>query len=119
MVGPYYRIRYRWWSGVDLMKAMKDLKDLCSVQMVAPPHDKNEEFTYRDEREEVKAYADTLTVHLSALSAVLSQKTSVPFTEKDMELRKLVLKMYPRSIPTPWKHLYDSNNITVEYTLSY
>ena len=51
---------------------------------------------------ELKVGADTLNAILSIFSGTLYQKEAVPFTTRDVELRKKVLEMYPRSRPTPF-----------------
>ena len=99
---PYHYVRFRWWSRVDLEKASKDLEKFFSVERISLPSDKNEFSMYKDEREELKVTADTLTAFLSAFHVVLSQKTAAPFTSKDVALRKQILEMYPQSRPTPF-----------------
>jgi hypothetical protein len=48
---------------------------------------------------------------LSSFSVLLYQKEGKPFTARDMELREKVMKMYPRSRPTPfpWEFSLEPN----------
>jgi hypothetical protein len=55
------------------------------------------------DRDEIKVKADTLTVSISRMKAVLFQKNAVPFTEKDVLLRKKIFEMYPRISPFPFQ----------------
>ena len=102
MAEPYNYVRFRWWSRVDLERASEDLGKLFSVTMVDYPSDKHELSLYKDERKELKVGADTLNAILSIFSVTLYQKEAAPFTTRDVELRKKVLEMYPRSRPTPF-----------------
>ncbi|RJS90132.1 hypothetical protein CW700_01645 [Candidatus Bathyarchaeota archaeon] len=45
--------------------------------------------------------ADTLSAFLSAWRAVLFQKYKAPFTKRDLELREILFRLYPRITPTP------------------
>lgn len=59
---------------------------------------------YAGQRWEILVKADTLSAFLSAWRAILFQKVWAPFTRRDIELRKIVLSLYPRnrSTPFPW-----------------
>jgi len=106
MAEPYHYVRFRWWSRVDLKKVSEDLSELFRVEMFVPPSGERELVFRKDEREELKVSADTLTAWLSVFRAVLSQKEAAPFTARDLELRKKVLELYPRSRPTPFPWLF-------------
>ena len=88
------------------MKVSEDLSELFSVEMFVPPSDERELVFKKDERKELKVSADTLTARLSVFRAVLTQKEAAPFTARDLELRKKVLGLYPRSRPTPFPWLF-------------
>lgn len=101
-VKPYYYVKFRWFSGVDLPTVVKNLKHSFSVEEVNLP--KNgfyavSEFPF-SEREHVRVQADTLTARLSPFRVILYQRQLEPFTERDMALRKRVLDLYPRHRPT-------------------
>lgn len=106
MAEPYHYVRFRWWSRVDLQKVSEDLSGLFSVEMIVLPSGERELVFKKDERRELKVSADTLTAWLSVFRAVLSQKEAFPFTARDLELRKKVLELYPRSRPTPFPWLF-------------
>jgi len=56
----------------------------------------------KDSRQEFKVAADTLIARLSSFRALLAQREAAPFTERDMELRKKILELYPRNRPSPF-----------------
>ena len=64
-------------------------------------------FAY-DEKEQLIVKADTLIARLSLFRAGLSQKKVATFTERDLELRKKVFALYPRSRPTPFPWSFTS-----------
>lgn len=99
---PYHYVRFRWWRRVDLKKVARELGETFSVEEIAMPKGEMEISLFKDEREELKVEADTLLAMLSPFRAVLSQREPAPFTTRDLELRKRVLELYPRSRPTPF-----------------
>lgn len=102
MVEPYNYVRFRWWSRVDLEKVAEDLRAPFSIRKINWPRDEREMSLLKDERTELEVKADTLTARLSYFRALLSQKEAAPFTEKDVELRRKVIEIYPRDRPTPF-----------------
>lgn len=72
------------------------------MEEIELPRDKDEISLYKDDREELRVRADTLTVFLAPSRAILTQKEPSPFTPKDLELREKVLKLYPQNQPTPF-----------------
>jgi len=70
------------------------------------PHDERDLSFLKDERDELRVSADTLSVILSRLRAVLYQKEAAPFTARDVELRKRVLELYPKNRETPFPLLF-------------
>ena len=88
----------------DLKKVSEDLGRSFSVKMYLRPPDEREINIQKDERDELNVSADTLSAMLSRNRVVLYQKEAAPFTARDMELRKRILELYPRSTqaPVPW-----------------
>jgi hypothetical protein len=99
---PYYFVRWRWWSEVDLEKVAEDFAKEFTVKKISLPKD-DMELVLHKVREELKVTADSLTARLSGFKAGLFQKEAAPFTERDVKLRKEVLRLYPynRSTPIP------------------
>lgn len=106
MSKPYHYVRFRWWQGADLKKVSEELSDEFSVETIEMPKSKYDIALLKDERYELKVNADTLTALLSRFRAVLSQRESAPFTEKDMKLRERILELYPRSRSTPFPWVF-------------
>ena len=98
---PYHYARFRWWSRVNLKDLAEDLSKEFEVEQQLLPTDETELALHKDEREELKVSANTLTAMLSAFRAVLYQKEGAPFTKKDVKLREKVLELYPRKRSTP------------------
>ena len=96
----YHYTRFRWDRGVNLDTLNDELKTRYNVEKRKYSQMEGEISIYKGERDEVVVQADTLMAHLSAVRAVLSQKEAKPFTQKDLELRKRVLEIYPRNRPT-------------------
>jgi hypothetical protein len=99
---PFYYVRFRWFKGADLKEVARELKINFSVEETYMPEKgffDVEEFPF-SERERLRVKADTLTARLSPFRAVLFQGKLETFTERDMELRKRILELYPRSSPT-------------------
>jgi hypothetical protein len=99
----YSYVRFRWWTPLDLKKAVEELSGFNNREII---HEEGgEEVTlYRDLRNEVEVQADTLQALLSPLRVTLNQREERPFTARDMELREKVMRLYPRdrSTPFPW-----------------
>ncbi len=72
-----------------------------SVERRSLPSSETEFSLFKDEREGLKVKADTLAAFLSPTKAVLYQREAAPLTPRDLELRRLILRHYPRSRPTP------------------
>jgi len=103
--GPYHYIRFTWWQRHSPTKLVEMLKRDFAV--TPPLLEKDNPYSlspYKGERWEVLVKADTLSALLSAFRAVLFQRTREPFTKRDLELRKIVFSLYPRtrSTPLPW-----------------
>lgn len=106
MIEPYNYVRFRWSEGIDLKKVSEDLGRSFSVKMYIRPRDEHEISLLKDERDELKVSADTLSAFLSRFRAVLYQKEAAPFTAKDMEFRNKIFELYPRNRPTPFPWMF-------------
>jgi hypothetical protein len=102
MSQPYSHIRFKWWWGADLKEVADELGKEYTVTAVTAKKEGVEISLYKDQRDELKVAADTLTALISPFRAVLSQKERAPFTERDMALRKKIFELYPRDRPTPF-----------------
>lgn len=103
MVEPYNYVRFRWWDGVDFKKTSEDIGKSFSVEMhIKTPPNETDIAIFKDDRDELKVSADTLSALLSRFRVVLYQVKAAPFTAKDLELRKILLEIYPRNRPTPF-----------------
>ena len=102
---PYHYVRFTWWNPVNLKDIAKKLEGTFDVGKLITWFN----VLYREERSELAVRADTLRAMLSAFTAVLYQRESSPFTEKDMELRKIIFELYPRgrATPLPWMFTYE------------
>ncbi len=103
---PYFYVRFRWLHGIDLNEAARDLSKGFDVEFLNTPEGDIDLTLYKDHREELKVSADTLKALLSPTRAVLSQREEAPFTARDMDLRRKVLELYPRSRITPFPLLF-------------
>jgi len=101
MGGGYEYARFKWWTHVDLDEAEKEFSSF-KIRRRKWKTSEYEVNLYKDEQDELTVLADTLTAILTPFHALLNQSTSAPFTSKDMELREKVLKLYPRTRPTPF-----------------
>lgn len=103
-VETYYYVRFRWWRPHNLEKLAAQLKERFTL--LKPPVSKEqgepELSIHKKERNEIEVRADTLVAFLSPYRAVLFQRRRAPFTEKDVELREVILDLYPRDTPTPF-----------------
>jgi len=101
MSQSYHYVRFKWWRGNDMKRVAKELEGF-KIEEIELPKDKDEVSLFKDEREELRAKADTLTAFLAPARAVLTQRETAPFTPKDLELREKVMKLYPHDRPTPF-----------------
>ena len=102
MSGSYHYSRFRWMRPLDLDTAVAELGDDFAAVKRIRPKDDTELTLYGDQRDEVTAYADTLSAALGSYRAILYQRERRPFTEKDLRLRAWVLKNYDKATPTPF-----------------
>jgi hypothetical protein len=103
---PYHYVRFNWFKKVDLKKAERVLSVNFEVKMVRIPWNDMEISIGDDMSEELRVEADTLAAFLSTLKVVLFQRKPAPFTTRDMELRKIMMELYPRERPTPFPFMF-------------
>lgn len=93
---PYFYVRYTWLQEHKLEKLAEELG--AKFTIVKPPPKKQEliekSITGKTGKE-IEVKAETLFAFLSSQTAVLFQKKKGPFTERDRELRKTLLELYP------------------------
>jgi hypothetical protein len=111
LVKPYYFVRFKWWTRVDLNQLSEEFTNNFIVIKHERPSSETELSLHKDQRNELEVKADTLIALLSVYRAVLFQKTVAPFTSKDVMLREKVLELYPRNRPTPfpWSIITEPN----------
>ncbi|MFB0543632.1 MAG: hypothetical protein ACETVR_02510 [Candidatus Bathyarchaeia archaeon] len=103
-VEPYHYVRWTWrrrHTPTGLVERLKEDFDL-SLRRLRAEEEAQDISPYVGQRWEILVKADTLAAFLSAWRAVLFQRSRAPFTRRDMELREIVLKLYPRNRPTPF-----------------
>jgi len=98
---PYNYVRYTWSKTYDIMALIPKLKERFTV-IDLPRSDQRWDVSLNPrDRPQIEVKADTLSAQLAPARAILFQKESAPFTRLDMELREVVLTMYPHSVATP------------------
>jgi hypothetical protein len=102
---PYYYVRFRWWSEIDIEKIYSKLGSEFKIvkEIAEPPDDPMSLHTYNFKEFQVKA--DTLYVALSPLRAILFQKEKQKFTKSDIKLRERIFELYPKDRPSPFPWL--------------
>jgi hypothetical protein len=106
-VPPYHYVRWTWWKTYSVTDLVSTLKDRFTVTLMKqiPGQDEMISLNRRDTPfMEVKA--DTLSVYIAPSKAVLFQKEGAPFTERDLELRKILLELYGHATPAPLPLFY-------------
>jgi len=102
---PYSHVQFTWLRAHEPVELVEMLKSKFAV---TPPRLEKENRAdispYIGQRWEVLVKADTLSGFLGATRAVLFQTRRAPFTQRDVELRRIVFMLYPhnRSTPFPW-----------------
>ena len=89
----YYHARHRLWIRVDLTEVTRELKGKFKVEKLSLPNGDRQ--IWHDDKEAIRVVADTLRARLSLYTAFLYQKETAPFTERDVDLRKRIFKLYP------------------------
>lgn len=98
---PYYYVRFRWLHELDLEELSNELEKNFQVETLDIPDSDTDLTLYKSHRAGLKVTADSLMVYLSRTRAILAQREARPFTEKDLELRKKILELYPKDRITP------------------
>lgn len=107
MVEPYNYIRFRWRGEDDLEKIAEDIGPSFKVKMFSQSRSRDYDMSlFKEQRDELKVSADTLSALLSRSRAVLYQQKVAPFTAKDLELRKKIFELYPRNSATPFPWMF-------------
>jgi len=94
-VQPYHFVCTRRWKRHNLRDLAKKLGDFTYVKQIGDLSQINLTDPRHDFSPEMEFKADSLYVLISARRAVLFQKTRQPFTEKDLQLRRIIFKLYP------------------------
>jgi hypothetical protein len=102
---PYFYVRFRWDRGADLKALEGELGDY-EVEWFSIERTKEEFSLFKEESVELKVRADTLRAFVSSVRAVLYQKERAPFTPRDLRLREILLKWYPRKRMSPMPLLF-------------
>ena len=102
MAGSYRFVRFTWWNRRDLRELGRELSEQFEVEELPVPMDEREVVPSPFEREGLRVRADTLTARLAPMRATLFQRENAPFTGRDVELRRRVLELYPRSRASPF-----------------
>ncbi len=96
----YHFVRFLWAARVDLEEKEEELAEYV-VGWRNPPETESKMHLHLYNLRELKLMADTLNAFIALTRAVLFQKIRAPFTPRDMELRRRIFEIYPRSRPTP------------------
>jgi len=104
----YKYVRWRWFSLLDMEEVKNRLNEKYSVEKLDVPTGDMEKAFFKNFREALLVRADTLRVYLAPQRAFLSQKEPMPFTKRDLELREMVLKLYPRDRESPFSFHFQS-----------
>ena len=100
---PYIHTRFVWGLPIDLSEIEKELEGKFEIKMITMPRDDTHEISlFKNVRDELQVTADTLKARISGLRATLYQKESAPFTERDLELRKIIFERYPYNTSSPF-----------------
>jgi hypothetical protein len=112
----YHYVRWRWWDRIDVDELAEELSEIYEVKAI-PDHGWDLELTYMKEmRDRYLIKSDTLTVFLSIFRVIMTQKKPAAFTERDLELRKRMLELFPEERPTflPWQRSSEPEFETIE-----
>jgi hypothetical protein len=101
MVDRYYFVRFRWWTRLDMERTEEELSGPFEIRRLFVPWSEKELALCIEDREELSVRADTLSVRLAPMRAVLFQREAAPFTSADLRLREWVLDRYGWNRSTP------------------
>jgi hypothetical protein len=96
----YHYVRYRWWEKIDVDKLADELSEEYNVKPIKDYGWDLELTLMKEARDRYLIKSDTLTVFLSIYRVVMVQKVAAPFTAKDLNLRNLLLKLFPKDRQT-------------------
>lgn len=80
----------------------REMHEAFEVKPITMPREDWEIVVNPFDRDELQVRADTLAARLAPMRAVLYQRAPAPFTSRDMDLRRRILKLYPRDRSTPF-----------------
>lgn len=102
LTSKYSYVRFRWIPA-DL-EQLAEIIDEFLIEKRTMPTSINDLSPYRKYRELLVLRSDTLTVLASPFRAIMSQKDDLPFTKRDLNLRDIILREYPKKSSTffPW-----------------
>lgn len=106
MTEPYYYVRFKWFKRADMGGAKRELEESFQVTSLRAHRGGRDIDLSPFEREELRVRADTLAAYLSPFRAVLFQREATPFTRRDLELRDVLFRIYPRDVPSPLPMFY-------------
>ena len=102
-------MRWNWWKSYNIPEVTSKLKERFTVIILRQSSLTGEsirsDLSIRD-TPQIEVKADTLSAYLAPSKAILFQKHGAPFTKKDMELREILLSMYPHTISMPIPFYY-------------
>jgi hypothetical protein len=101
---PYHFVRFLWSGSVDLNEMEEKFAEYVTGWRIPPESISKMDFHIYNLKE-LKLKADTLSVFVSIYRAILFQRTPAPFTKRDVELRKRIFEIFPRSRATPFPFL--------------
>ena len=102
MAENYRFVRFTWLERQDLEELGREMSDLFDVKTLLVPTDDWDIIPSPFEREGLRVRADTLTARLAPMRGTIFQRKNAPFTERDMELRRLILELYSRNRASPF-----------------
>ncbi len=103
----YIYSRYVWWDDVDVDTLAVQLSGDYEIKHLDTPGESRYEISlYMNTRREVLVKADTLSVYIGRFKALLFQRETKPFTERDLRLRERILEVYRRNRPSPFPWLF-------------
>jgi hypothetical protein len=101
MADRYYFVRFRWWTRLDMERTEEEMSAPFEVRRLFVPSSERELALCTEDREELSVRADTLSVRLAPMRAVLFQRDAAPFSAADLRLRERVLELYKWNRSTP------------------
>lgn len=98
---PYVYTRWTWGKTYKIIELTEKLKEFTVILMkIIDPDNSNFRLNITD-TPILEVKADTLSAYLAPSKVSLFQKESAPFTKRDLDLREILLSLYPHSTSTP------------------